>query len=86
MCYFSVEQVNELMREWREIDPDTVDELCSILKPFKDVTTVISTESSVTVSLIRPLLFQLMSGLRVQSSNPSLREFRETIRNNLEKR
>ena len=41
------------------VDINLLEEICKLLKPFKDVTTVMSTESSSSVSLIRPLLMQL---------------------------
>lgn len=77
------------MQRWREIDPEVV-EMLKILKPFKEITRVMSTESSSSISLIRPLHQQMMRNLREPTSEISLRasihEMREIIRNDLETR
>ena len=80
-------QNNDLLREMREIDTQVVEELSLILKPFKDCTMVMSTESSSSVSLIRPLLKKLMCHCRDgNTSVASLHELKETIYNDLDKR
>lgn len=42
------------------LDMEAMELLCSLLKPFKDVTTIMSSESSSSISLMRPLLYRLM--------------------------
>ena len=78
------------MRDWREVDPDVLQQLCDLLKPFKDATVIMRTESSASISLIRPLLHQLMAHCRERStstgSTPGIHETCEKIRNNLETR
>lgn len=64
-----------------------VEELSKFLKPFKDSTAVMSTEKSSSVSLIRPLMKQLMNHCRQgDASIACIHELRETIYNDLDKR
>ena len=60
-------QKNDILREWRAVDPDVIDELIQVLAPFKTVTVLMSTEKSSSISLIRPLIHQLMDRLRASS-------------------
>lgn len=81
-------QKNDILGDIRDIDTAILDELSNVLKPFKNVTVVMSTELSSSVSLIRPLMRQLMVKCREPSSNhiPAIHEVKETIHNNLENR
>lgn len=78
------------MRDWRDVDLEFIKMLCQILKPFKEATVIMSTESSASISLVRPLLHQLMAHCQAQSasmhSQPALHELCETIKNDLESR
>lgn len=44
----------------RSISVEQLEEIVTLLKPFKEVTVMMSTEQSSTISLIRPILIQLM--------------------------
>lgn len=44
-----------------QVDLEVLDNCSSILRPFKDVTVLMSSESTTTASLIRPLLHQLVA-------------------------
>ena len=84
-------QNKTLLQKWREIDPEVIDELVEVLKPFKEITRVMSTESSSSISLIRPLHQQIMKNLRKPTTTESthrssLHDMKETIRNDMEKR
>jgi hypothetical protein len=73
----------------RAIDTEIVEALCTLLKPYKDVTMVMSTESSSSISLIRPLLKQLMAlcdNTAAPEMAPAIHEMRQTLYNDLEAR
>lgn len=44
----------------QNIDIELMQQISSLLKPFKDVTKIMSSEHSASISLIRPLLSQLV--------------------------
>ena len=44
----------------RSISVEQLEEIVTLLKPFKEVTVMMSTEQSSTISLICPILIQLM--------------------------
>lgn len=77
----------DLIRMNNAIDLDLMERLCQLLKPFKDVTLVISSEKSSSISLVRPLLSQLLSAT-VPSPNdlPMMNQVKATIHHDLEKR
>ena len=52
------------MRLHNSIDVGIMEQLCQLLKPFKDVTVIMSTETSSSISLIRPLLHQLIENVK----------------------
>ena len=72
------------------MDPVCIEAVAEILKPFKEATTIMSTETSSSISLIRPLMLELMSSCRQltigEDVPASIREMGETIRNDLETR
>ena len=73
----------------RMIDTQLIEALRDTLAPFKTVTLVMSSESSSTASLIRPLHKQLMA-ICVDDSkdyyDSSLNEMKMTIHNDLDTR
>lgn len=56
------------MRQIDLSDNDLLERLKQLLKPFKDVTVLMSSETSPTISLIRPLLSQLMRSVKPDSA------------------
>lgn len=56
------------------IDLDLLEKCAAILKPFKDVTVIMSSETSTTASLIRPLLHQLLTHVKpnADSNDPRI--------------
>lgn len=73
----------------RAIDTSILESVCALLKPFNEATIVMSTESSSSVSLVRPLLKQLMASCDNKGADnmpASLRELRQRIYNDLELR
>ena len=82
-------QNSDLLRDMRAIDIELIESLRDLLKPFKDVTVVMSSESSSSISLIRPLIKQLMENCdnsKVEEMPAPLHEMRQTIYNDLETR
>lgn len=76
------------MRAHNGIDIEVMELLCGILKPFKDVTNVMSTETSSSISLVRPLLHQLLELSKPGSaSDPGvINNVKAGIHHDLEKR
>lgn len=72
------------------MDPVCIEAVAEILEPFKEATAIMSTETSSSISLIRPLMLELMSSCRQltigEDVPASIREMGETIRNDLETR
>lgn len=82
-------QNNDMLRQMNAVDIDFVEKLCTILKPFKEITLVMSSESSSCISLIRPLLDQLMklcTSTPEHGDSPCIHEMKHTIFNDLESR
>ena len=78
-----------LLKDIRLIDTELCGQLCKQLKPSKEVTVVMSTETSSSISLVRPLLKQLMSLCNNSGADEmaaSLHELRQTIFNDLDTR
>ena len=72
------------------MDPVCIEAVAEILEPFKEATAIMSTETSSSISLICPLMLELMSSCRQltigEDVPASIREMGETIRNDLETR
>ena len=72
------------------MDPVCIEAVAEILEPFKEATAIMSTETSSSISLIRPLMLELMTSCRQltigEDVPASIREMGETIRNDLETR
>ena len=72
------------------MDPVCIGAVAEILEPFKEATAIMSTETSSSISLICPLMLELMSSCRQltigEDVPASIREMGETIRNDLETR
>ena len=62
-------QMNDLLHHLEVSNMTVLEKLVHILKPFQETTTLMSSESSCTLSLIRPLMCHL---LRVTASGPEL--------------
>jgi len=54
----------DLLRLHGKIDIELVEKLVEVLKPFKDATVLMSSQTVVTASLIKPLLSNLMMSSR----------------------
>lgn len=57
------------MKVMNKVDVTILEDVVSLLKPFYDVTNIMSSETSSSVSLIRPLHNQLM---QVSKPDPAL--------------
>ena len=79
------------MKTLRGVETEILELLCDLLKLFKEVTVVMSTESSSSISLIRPLQKQLMelcdnSKIPPGTFPPAIHDMRQTLFNDLERR
>ena len=52
--------MKDLVRHHGRLDLELIENFITVLKPFKDATVLMSSQRSVTVSLLKPLLAQLM--------------------------
>lgn len=90
LLLFCVPRQNyDLGRELGTIDIRVMEVLRNLLRPFKDATVVMSTESSSSISLIRPLMKQLMrqcDNTGVEGLAPSIHQVRQIIFNDMETR
>jgi hypothetical protein len=69
------------------VDVDVVEQLCALLKPFKMVTVIMSTETSSSISLLRPLLHQLMEHAKPEVGDiPVIHQTKAAIYHDMEKR
>ena len=62
-------QVKDLLKVMSQVDIDVLEKITDLLKPFKDATTIMSSETSSSVSLIRPLTHSLMTKIKPDPAN-----------------
>ena len=76
------------MRLYNSLDIEQLEEMCELLKQFKDVTLIMSSEKSSSVSLIRPLLHQLLENTKPlpDVNIPLVHQTKAAIYHDLEKR
>lgn len=76
------------MRLHSGLDIALLDEMCVLLKPFKDVTQILTTEKSSSISLLRPLLNQLLEHVKpqVDVNTPIIHQTKALIHHDLETR
>ena len=77
--------MKDLIRDHGRLDMDLLESCVEVLKPFKDVTVLMSSEISATAPLIKPLLSQLMGLSKPESDDPPSRH-QATFYHDLEKR
>ena len=69
------------------IDVDVLEKICSVLKPLKDVTTLMSSQTQTTASLVRPLLYKLMKVSEPANDEPQpIHQAKANLFHDLEKR
>lgn len=81
--------MKDLLRTLTHIDLDILDRCAVILRPFKDVTVFMSSETSTTASLILPLLQQLTANAKpdVDAGDPPvIHNAKAALYHNLETR
>lgn len=81
--------MNELLKVMNQIAFDEVEALTAILKPFKHVTELMSTETSSSISLIRPLLHQLIGLVKPDvtlNDSPTIHRAKAVMFHDLESR
>lgn len=62
--YYLVLQMNDLIRLHNHIDIEVMEEIIEVVKPFKDTTQIMSTETSSSISLIRPLFHEMLEATK----------------------
>lgn len=72
----------------KNVSIELIEKACAVLKPFLDVTRLMSSENSPTVSLIRPLIHQLMQSTvpTPDRDPPLIHQMKATIYHDLETR
>lgn len=76
-----------LRKHHSKIDIEVLEDVAKVLLPFKEVTTIMSTESSSSISLIRPLLSSLMEHAKPsQGDSRMVHQSKAAIYHDLQKR
>ena len=66
---------------------DLLGRFIEVLKPFKDITTMLSSQTNVTVSLVKPLLRKLMVASKPTAGEPAaLHQAKAALYHDLEAR
>lgn len=82
-------KMKDLLKVMNNIDIDVLEKIVAILKPFKEVTVIMSSESCSSISLIRPLIHQLLKTVKPlpdDSDEPVIHQAKAYIYHDLEKR
>ena len=75
------------MRQHSRLDLELLEKFVEVLQPFQQVTTLLSSQTMVTASLVKPLLKQLMNASRPQEGEPTLlHQAKATLYHDLEER
>ena len=81
--------MNDLIKTMGLIDLELLEKLQRFLKPFKDAAVVLSSESTCTISLIRPIMHQLLAHSAPEcelSDPPIIHQAKAVLYHDLEKR
>ena len=66
---------------------DMAKEIVAVLKPFEVATTFLSYEENTTISVILPVIFSLVEGLKEsEEDSPTLKQFKSLIKTELNRR
>lgn len=80
-------KLTDMLRNHSRIDIDLLERFTLVLKPFKDVTVLMSTQVNVSSSLVKPLLNQLMKHAKPKDSEPPvLHQAKATLFHDLQAR
>ena len=79
---------DEKMRSLTDDEYKLLEDMVKVLKPLKDITTALCTESSPTVSVIMPLQFQLMQKVLIvdEEDSEQIARMKAVLREDLSKR
>lgn len=69
-----------------ETDVSNAEDTVSTLKAIKDATTIMSEEAKATVSLVAPVVAQLLQNMAETRDSPMVREIKNAVRTDLMKR
>lgn len=76
-----------MLRLHSKIDNDILEAAMTVLKVFKDVTTMMSSQTTATASLVKPLLHQLMQISKpMEGDERAIHQAKATLYHDLEKR
>ena len=76
-----------MLKHRSKLDLELFEKCQEVLRPLKDVTTLMSSQTNTTSSLVKPLLHQLMLAAKPQTEeNSSLHQAKATLYHDLEKR
>jgi len=75
------------MTNYTQIDMNALEDAIALLKPFKEVTVIMSSEKQVTVSLVHPLKTKLLNHLRnLKPSTSAIKSARTVMLDDLASR